>query len=52
MKSKATQIKEMSTIHTQAFTAKLAAAKDCYSQDRKVLYKALYKIKGHKEDKN
>ena len=34
----------MCTIHTQAFTAKLEAAKDCFKQDKKILYKALQQV--------
>ena len=34
----------MCTIHTQAFSAKLEAAKDCFKQDKAILYKALQKI--------
>ena len=43
-KSWATIINQMCTIHTQAFSAKLEAAKDCFKQDKAILYKALQKI--------
>ena len=39
-----TIINQMCTIHTQAFTAKLEAAKDCFKQDKKILYKALQQV--------
>lgn len=39
-----TIVNQMCTIHTQAFTAKLEAAKDCFKQDKKILYKALQQI--------
>ncbi len=48
MKAKVKQIQQMSNIHTLACTAKIQAVKDCFVQDKKVLYKALSKIKGHK----
>ena len=48
MKAKVNQVQQMSNIHTMAFTAKIQAAKDCFVQDKKILYKALAKIKGHK----
>lgn len=43
-KIQATKINTMCTIHTQAFSAKLEAAKDCFKQDKKILYKALSQI--------
>lgn len=36
------------SIHTQALSAKLQAEKDCFIQDKKILYKALAKIEKHK----
>lgn len=39
-----TIVNQMCTIHTQAFTAKLEAAKDCFKQDKKILYKALQQV--------
>lgn len=46
----ATVTNNMSSIHTQAFTAKLQAIKDCFSQDKKILYKALSIITKKKEE--
>lgn len=49
IKAKANQILEMSNIHSMAFSYKLDAIKDCYNQDKKILYKALNQIaKNHK----
>lgn len=48
MKAKVSQVQQMSSIHTIAFSAKLQAAKDCFVQNKTILYKALIKIKGHK----
>lgn len=48
IKAKINQIQVMSSIHSMAFSAKLQAAKDCMAQDKKILYKALAKIKAHK----
>lgn len=42
--AKAEQINQMSIIHSMAFTAKLDAIKDAYTQDKKLLYAALKKI--------
>lgn len=50
IKAKINQVQQMSSIHTLAFSAKLQAAKDCFVQDKKILYKALAKIKAHKPD--
>ena len=50
MKTKASQVQQMSSIHTMAFSAKLTAAKDCFVQDKTILYKALSKIQSHKND--
>lgn len=47
-RARAAQVNQMSNIHSIAFTAKLTAAKDCFNQDKAILYKALAKIKGHK----
>lgn len=44
LKVQSTKINEMCQIHTRAFTAKLEAAKDCFKQDKKILYKALSKV--------
>ena len=35
---------QMCQIHTQAFSAKLEAAKDMFKQDKAIIYKALQKI--------
>lgn len=52
MKIQSSKVNEMCTIHTQAFTAKLEAAKDCFKQDKKILYKALNKIVGRSNKDN
>lgn len=44
IKAKTSQIEQMCNIHTLAFGAKLDALKECYIQDRTVLYKALSKV--------
>lgn len=44
IKKKVEQIVEMSNIHSLAFSYKLDAIKDCYKQDKDVLYQALVKI--------
>ena len=49
-KAKASQIQKISTIHHMAFSAKLDALKDCFKQDKTILYKALYRIKGNSKD--
>ena len=49
MRAKVTQIQTMSSIHTQAFSAKLQAAKDNFVQNKQILYKALSKIQSHKK---
>ena len=52
IKAKADQIMQMSNIHSMAFSYKLDAVKDCYTQDKKILYKALNQIaKNHKGGK-
>ena len=48
MKVKVTQVNQMSSIHSMAFSAKLQAVKDCFVQNKAILYKALAKIKSHK----
>lgn len=45
-KAKATQIQKIANIHNLAFSAKLDAIKDCYNQDKNIIYKALYKVQG------
>ena len=52
IKLKVDQVNQMSTIHLLAFTAKLDAMKDCFNQDKTVLYKALSKIQGMKKGDN
>lgn len=44
LKVQSSKVNQMCSIHTQAFTAKLEAAKDQFKQDKKILYKALQKI--------
>lgn len=44
LKVQSSKVNQMCSIHTQAFTAKLEAAKDCFKQDKAILYKALAKI--------
>ena len=46
VKAKANQIQNISNIHLLAFGAKLDAIKDCFNQDKTVLYRALSKIQG------
>ena len=38
------RVSQMCQIHTQAFSAKLEAAKDCFKQDKKILNKAIQQI--------
>lgn len=47
VKALSTVVHEVSNIHTLAFTAKLDAYKDCFKQDKTILYKALYRIMGN-----
>ena len=47
VKALSTVVHEISNIHTLAFTAKLDAYKDCFKQDKTILYKALYRIMGN-----
>ena len=49
IKLKVEQVNQMSTIHLLAFTAKLDAMKDCFMQDKTVLYKALSRAQGIKK---
>ncbi len=44
LKIQSSKVNQMCAIHTQAFTAKLEATKDCFNQDKKILYKALERI--------
>lgn len=44
IKAKTEQIDKMCTIHSLAFSAKLDACKECYAQDKALLYKALKQI--------
>ena len=44
LKTQSSKVSQMCTIHTQAFTAKLEAAKDQFKQDKKILYKALQQV--------
>lgn len=44
IKIQSAKVNQMCAIHTQAFSAKLEAAKNCFSQDKKILYKALSQI--------
>lgn len=41
LKRQSAKVSQMCSIHTQAFSAKLEAAKDQFKQDKKILYKAL-----------
>ena len=47
IKAKSNEIQEISSIHALAFSAKLDALKDCFNQDKTILYKALYRILGN-----
>ena len=38
------RVSQMCQIHTQAFSAKLEAAKDCFKQDKQILNKAIQRI--------
>lgn len=46
IKCKVGQVQNLSTIHSQVFSAKLEAAKDEFNQNKTILYRALYKITG------
>lgn len=49
LKAKMNEVIELSNIHSLAFSYKLDAIKDCYIQDKKILYKALSNVqKNHK----
>lgn len=48
LKTQSAKVNNMCSIHTQAFSAKLEAAKDQFKQDKKIIYKALQQvIKNH-----
>ena len=44
LKAKTNQVEEMSKIHALAFSAKLDALKEQFSQDKKMLYTAIHKV--------
>ena len=44
LKTQSSKVSQMCTIHTQAFTAKLEAAKDQLKKNKKILYKALQQV--------
>ena len=44
LKVQSSKVNQMCSIHTQAFTAKLEAAKDQFKQDKKIIYKAIGQI--------
>ncbi len=46
------RVSQMCQIHTQAFSAKLEAAKDCFNQDKKILNKAIQVIIKNHEGKD
>lgn len=46
VKAKSVQVQEMSNIHAIAFSYKLDAIKEAYTQDKSILYKSLSKIQG------
>lgn len=52
LKAYSTRVNDMCQIHTQAFSAKLEACKDCFKQDKTILNKAIQKIlkRSNKED--
>lgn len=52
LKVYSTRVNDMCQIHTQAFTAKLEACKDCFKQDKQILNKAIQQIlkRSNKED--
>lgn len=47
IKTLSTMVHEVSNLHTIAFSARLDAYKDCFKQDKTILYKALYRILGN-----
>ena len=44
LKIQSSKVNQMCQIHTQAFSAKLEAAKDCFKQDKQILNKAIQMI--------
>ena len=44
LKIQSSKVNQMCNIHTQAFSAKLEAAKNCFIQDKKILYKAIQQV--------
>lgn len=52
LKVQSSKVSQMCSIHTQAFTAKLEAAKDQFKQDKKIIYKAISQIikRSNKDD--
>lgn len=44
LKKQSTRVNRMCDIHSRAFSAKLEAAKDCFSQDKKILNKAIQQV--------
>ena len=44
LKIQSSKVNQMCNIHTQAFSAKLDAAKNCFTQDKKILYKAIQQV--------
>lgn len=49
MKCKVNQVVECSAIHSLAFSYKLDALRDCYTQDKEILYKALGAVSKNKD---
>jgi DNA-binding ferritin-like protein (Dps family) len=49
IKSKIDQVSQMSSIHAMGLSAKLDAVTSCLKQDKIILYKALYRVQGLKE---
>lgn len=47
VKAMSNMVHEVSNIHTIGFTARLDAYKDCFKQDKSILYSALYRILGN-----
>lgn len=50
LKVYSSRVNQMCQIHTQAFSAKLEAAKDSYKQDKQILNKAIQQILKHSKD--
>lgn len=44
LKIQSSKVSQMCQIHTQAFSAKLEAAKDCFKQDKQILNKAIQQV--------